>query len=84
MPLYLLRIIITMKATRNAWWVNTVEVNICNYSLFRADRKTRSHDNVALYVRNDKATRARVIMSESNSEVEIQATYLIDQNIIWS
>ena len=43
--------------------IRSAEVSIDNY---RADKKDRSHGGVGLYVRNNLAARAKVIMSESN------------------
>ena len=51
--------------------ISSTEISIDNYTLYRADRKDRSHGGVGLYVRNDLTARAKVIMGESNSETEV-------------
>ena len=56
--------------------VRDAEVNIENYTLFRTNKKMRSHGGVALYIRNDLTFRARIIMQESDEEIETLAVHL--------
>lgn len=52
------------------------EIQMHNFTLFRADRKDRRHGGVALYLREDIAANAQTLISFSNGTTELLAVYL--------
>ena len=47
------------------------EVKIVNYTLFRTDRKNRSHGGVVLYIRDDIAPSVEILLSHSDGMNEL-------------
>ncbi|XP_076045873.1 uncharacterized protein LOC143028125 [Oratosquilla oratoria] len=52
------------------------EINIQNFTLFRADRVDRSHGGVALYLREDLAANTEVLTAFSNNTTELLAVHV--------
>ena len=62
--------------------VMDAEIEIDKYTPYRADRKTRSHGGVVTYVRSDLTPDIKLLLSYSNSKVEILALHIKPVNTI--
>ncbi|KAG0727745.1 hypothetical protein GWK47_034003 [Chionoecetes opilio] len=51
--------------------VNDVEIQLQNYTVFRTDRKDRSHGGTITYVRNDLASNTETLLSYSSGQAEV-------------
>ena len=62
--------------------VKDAEVNIKNYTPFRADRDGRSHGGAIIYVRNDLSLETKKVLSFSNGQVELVAIHLSSMDLL--
>ena len=58
------------------------EINIKNFTLFRADRTGRSHGGVTVYLREYMAGNVEILLSFSNGTTEVLAVNLKKAKII--
>ena len=62
--------------------ITNSEINIPNYTPFRTDRANKAKGGIINYLRNDLASQASLILSESNSTTEIQMIHIHKYNIV--
>ena len=60
--------------------VRNEKVNIENYTLFRTDRKNRSHGGVDMYVRDDLASSTSLLLSFSDGTIEVLVVKIQKKN----
>jgi len=51
--------------------ISDTEIQMQNYTVFRTDRRDRSHGGTITYARNDLAPNAETLLSHSNGEAEV-------------
>ena len=57
---------IVLTETHLSEGVTEAEINITNYTLFRIDRKERTHRGTIIYLRDDVALNAKTLLSYSD------------------
>ena len=68
--------IIALSETHLSGDILDVELNMKNFTLYRADRKERSHGGVALYIKNELATDLEVLTKFSNKTTELLSVHI--------
>lgn len=62
---------LTLTESHLSGEISDVEIQIHNYTVFKTDRKDRSHRFIITYVRNDLALNTETLLSLSNGQAEV-------------
>ncbi|XP_076045726.1 uncharacterized protein LOC143027968 [Oratosquilla oratoria] len=74
--------IIALTETHLSVDVRDAEIQLENYTIYRTDRKNRSHGGTIIYLRDDITPNAKLILSYTDDQVQLQALHIQKLNMV--